>query len=80
MARLTLDLPDDLRARLRSSATRRGVSETDLIQEAVQAYLGGETPPTPGSCLALVQDLCGSLDGPADLSTNPTHMEGYGRS
>ena len=60
---------DHLRDRLRTSATRRGVTETELIQEAVQAYLAGEKPPAPGSCLELVQDLCGSLDGPADLST-----------
>jgi hypothetical protein len=27
-----------------------------------------------------IKHLAGVIDGPGDLSTNPKHMEGYGRS
>jgi tetratricopeptide (TPR) repeat protein len=30
------------------------------------------------SCHDLAQDLCGSIHGTGDLSTNPTYMEGFG--
>jgi|GEM_PF-593083 len=30
------------------------------------------------SALSLVKHLAGSLTGPADLSSNPAHMKGYG--
>jgi predicted transcriptional regulator len=33
-----------------------------------------------GSFLDGIEHLVGSVDGPSDLSTNPKHMEGYGRS
>ena len=31
------------------------------------------------SCHDLMQDVCGSFEGPPDLSTNPKYMEGFGR-
>jgi plasmid stability protein len=42
--RTTLKLPDDLDARLRHEAARRGVSISDVSREAIEAYLVG----TPG--------------------------------
>jgi hypothetical protein len=35
--------------------------------------------PKPGSVLDLASDLCGCVVGPADLSTNPKYMGGYGK-
>jgi plasmid stability protein len=39
--RTTVKLPDDLDARLRHEATRRGVTIADVTREALEAHLGG---------------------------------------
>ncbi|HUG85303.1 MAG TPA: CopG family transcriptional regulator [Euzebya sp.] len=41
MRRTTVMLPDDVDARLRYEARRRGVSLADLAREAIVAYLPG---------------------------------------
>ena len=38
----------------------------------------GRRKAAPPSALSLVKHLAGSLTGPADLSSNPAHMKGYG--
>lgn len=40
MKRTTVKLPDDLDARLRHEAGRRGVTIADLTREAIEAHLG----------------------------------------
>jgi hypothetical protein len=39
MKRTTVKLPDDLDARLRHEAARRGVTVSDLTREAIEAHL-----------------------------------------
>lgn len=41
MQRTTVKLPDDLDARLRHEAVRRGVTVSQLTREAIEAHLGG---------------------------------------
>lgn len=41
MKRTTLKLPDDLDARLRHEAERRGTTVSALTREAIEAHLGG---------------------------------------
>ncbi|MCA1601464.1 MAG: ribbon-helix-helix domain-containing protein [Acidobacteria bacterium] len=41
MKRTTVKLPDDLDARLRHEAARRGTTVSDLTREAIDAHLGG---------------------------------------
>lgn len=79
MKQVTLQLPEELEQQLTQLAQTQGRSETDLIQVAVEIFLAQHQLPfgTP-SCLDLVQDLAGSLDGPPDLATNPRYMEGFG--
>ena len=45
--------------------------------EPIEDLIGVEAE--QGSVLAQTEDLCGSVDGPEDLSTNPKHMEDYGK-
>jgi predicted transcriptional regulator len=40
MKRTTVKLPDDLDAKLRHEADRRGVTISDLTREAIEAHLG----------------------------------------
>ena len=43
MQRTTVKLPDDLDARLRHEAQRRGTTVSELNHEAIEALLGGPT-------------------------------------
>ena len=38
--RTTIKIPDELDARLRNEAERRGITISELTREAIQAYLG----------------------------------------
>lgn len=41
MKRTTVKLPDDLDARLRHEAARRGVTVSEITREAIAGHLGG---------------------------------------
>lgn len=41
MQRTTVKLPDELDARLRHEASRRGITVSELTREAIDAHLGG---------------------------------------
>ncbi len=41
MRRTTVKLPDDLDARLRHEAQRRGITVSELTREAIEGHLGG---------------------------------------
>jgi hypothetical protein len=64
MKRTTIKLPDDLDARLRHEAARRGITISELSREAIAAHLGaGGTRPVR------VLGAAGSLSsGTGDLS------------
>lgn len=79
MQTLSLKLPDTLLQEINEISEERGISKSSFIREAVTQYLhGGSTSPQSGSFLDLASDLCGSVAGPKDLSTNKKHLEGYG--
>jgi predicted DNA-binding protein len=44
MKRTTVKLPDDLDARLRREARRRGTTISEVTREAIEAHLGGGVP------------------------------------
>jgi predicted transcriptional regulator len=41
MKRTTVKLPDDLDARLRHEAARRGITVSELTREAIEVHIGG---------------------------------------
>jgi plasmid stability protein len=47
MAQLTLTLPDELHARLRTIAEARGVSVEQVVREAVERDMAAQHPPEP---------------------------------
>ncbi len=79
MRTITLKLPDGLAARVSATVRRRGMSTSALVREALEDRLGREKLDHAGSCLELAADLRGVLVGPADLSSNPRRLKGYGR-
>ncbi|MDQ3980431.1 MAG: ribbon-helix-helix domain-containing protein [Actinomycetota bacterium] len=44
MKRTTVKIPDELDARLRHEAKRRGTTVSELTREAIEAHLGGGRP------------------------------------
>lgn len=67
--------------KIKRLAERKGTTQKAAVLEAVERELAedGAEEPQPGSVLKLTEDLCGSVEGPEDLSTNPKHMEDYGK-
>jgi Arc/MetJ-type ribon-helix-helix transcriptional regulator len=79
MKNVSIKLPEALDANLNEAVRRRGLSKSEIVREALQAYLAGKNGHQAESCLDLARDLWGSLEGPADLSHNRKHLEGYGQ-
>jgi len=86
--RTTLDLPDDLFRRLEARAALEGLKLKELIARYVAWGLKlPSVPESPDSdeepfvsAYDLMQDGCGIVSsGVGDLSTNPEHMEDFGR-
>lgn len=74
-----MKIPDQLDARLERMAQDRGTSKSDLVRRALEAHLDDLEGPGPASVGRLAADLVGCVEGPADLSTSPRHLEDFGR-
>ena len=75
---LTLDLPDDVLARLRSEARRRGVSLDTLVAELAAALPEPEDPETPRRKLGFFA-LGSSTDGRSAADADEILAEGFGQ-
>jgi hypothetical protein len=75
---LSVKLSPEIDSELDAAARRRGVSRSFLVREALVAYFAGQRESRPRRFGELAADLAGSCPGPADLSTDPRHMEGFG--
>lgn len=78
MKTLSLKLPDELDTRLSAIAKRQRSNKSEVVRNALDAYLTKETMPQQGSVLVLAGDLVGVLEGPGDLSHSDDHLGGYG--
>jgi hypothetical protein len=75
MKTISVKLPDSLATWLSRRASELGRPQSDLVREALQRSKEG----TGGAnCHDLFADVCGVIDGPKDLSTNPKHLNGFG--
>ena len=79
----TVDLPDDLLRRAKSSAALQGRKLRELLQEGLERVLNEPEPQTSKSsapsAFDLMQDGCGIVSsGVGDLSCNPKHLEQFG--
>ncbi len=77
MRAISIKLPDPLERKLDALAKARGQNRSEVIRDAIEAFAGGPEKP---SAFDAIRHLVGCLDdeGPADLATNPEHMEGLG--
>ena len=81
MNALTIKIPLALESQLRNASQRLQMSRSELVRRALEAYLNrpNDGPQAP-SALSLAGDLAGCFDGgPADLASNPKHLEGFGQ-
>jgi len=83
--RISIRIPETLGQRLRHRSRMRGQPESELVREALETYLGQTTEARPAYELAEEAGLIGCIGrGPKapakDLSTNPRHFEGFGKS
>ena len=75
MKTLTVKLPEALAAWLFRRSRELGRPQSDLVRDALQRASEGAGG---GSCHDLFGDVCGVIEGPKDLSTNPRHLSGFG--
>jgi hypothetical protein len=71
-------VPDELRKRLDAAAESSGVTQSELLRRALEAYLEARAAPE-GTFGDLASEFCGVGDGPSDLSTSTRHLARYGK-
>jgi Arc/MetJ-type ribon-helix-helix transcriptional regulator len=79
-SRISVRLDKDTQRRLDEAVRATGKNESELVRDALTAFLLNQ--PSADNCLQLAQrhGLIGRARGlPADLSTNRAHFEGFGR-
>ncbi len=80
MERINVRVDPRLKHQLEAEAREKGVSPSDIIRQALQEHVQKQPPHESAYDLAKRLGILGSAKGlPADLSTNPAHMEGFGR-
>lgn len=79
MKSLSVKLPDPLFEQLMAKAQLRATTHSDLVRAALTAYLHADDSEPIASCAHVGKRWTGIMSGPGDLSTNPAHMEGFGR-
>lgn len=78
--RITVRVPQALTARLRSRSRAKGTTESELVREALENYLGHSEEERSAYELAEEAGIIGSVRrAPKDLSTNRRHLKGFGK-
>lgn len=81
MNTLTIKIPPALEKELLQMSEQAHLSKSEVVRRALVAYMGQRATPTSFvSALDQAGDLVGCFGGaPADLSTNPTWLDGFGK-
>jgi predicted transcriptional regulator len=78
MRALSIKLPDPLFYDLTQRAKTAATSQSEIIRLALAAYLASDPAASTDSCAGRASRWIGMGQGPADLSTNPAHLQGFG--
>jgi predicted DNA-binding protein len=79
--RITVRVPQALTARLRNRSRAEGTTESELVREALENYLGNSGIERSAYDLAEEAGIIGFVrNAPRDLSTNPRYLKGFGKS
>jgi predicted transcriptional regulator len=79
MKAVSIKLPEPLFHYLAQRAKTSASTQSEVIRAALSAYLHGDAQPSTASCADRAQRWAGMMQGPADLSTNPKHLDGFGQ-
>jgi predicted DNA-binding protein len=79
MNTISVKIPHRLKLRVESESSRRGLSRSRLIREALEQAFGKEKRIPDATVFDLTKDLCGSVrGGPRDLASNKKYLDRYG--
>ena len=79
MATITCKIPERLDAELKTVAEKRRVSKSKVVREAIESVLKQEKRGRL-SAHDVLKEGCGIVKrGPRDRSSNPKHLESFGR-
>ena len=79
MNTISVKIPHSLKLRMERESSRRGLSKSRLIREALEHALDSATQIRGATVYDLTRDLCGSArGGPRDLASNKKHLADYG--
>lgn len=79
MSTLTIKIPPQLEQEIVRASAQEHLSKSELVRRALVAYVNQRKGATIISALDQAGDLVGCFSGgPSDLSSNPTHMDGFG--
>jgi Arc/MetJ-type ribon-helix-helix transcriptional regulator len=77
---LSVKVPEALERKLVAVVRKRGRRKSAVVREALERYLEESGEARRGSFLELAGELAGCVtDAPADLSSNPRHLAGFGK-
>lgn len=79
MDTLTLKIPKELKTKLNRLAKEKGVTQSEIVRKALQDLIADDAFRLDGAFLDFAEDLAGSVEGPAQLSTDKKFLEGYGK-
>ena len=80
MGTVSVKLPSELAARLDAAVTKRRTTRSRYLRAIIESHLDRSADDQRGSAFARAGKLVGGLESaPADLSTNPKYLKGYGR-
>jgi hypothetical protein len=80
MERINVRVDPRLKQQLEAEARDLGVRPSDIVRQALEEHLQKQPPRESAYDLAKRIGILGVFKGgPSDLSTNPEHMEGFGR-
>jgi hypothetical protein len=80
MERINVRVDQRLKQELEAEAREKGVRPSVIVRQVLEEHMRSRA--RRSNCLELAESLglIGSAKGlPTDLSTNPEHMEGFGR-
>jgi metal-responsive CopG/Arc/MetJ family transcriptional regulator len=79
--RITVRIPNALTARLRSRSRAKGTTESELVREALETFLGKTNEERSAYELAEESGIIGMVESaPQDLSSNARHFKGFGKN
>ena len=80
MNTISIKIDPELERALVLASEREHLSKSEVMRRALVSYLNQRSAAAAPSALDLVGDLAGCFSGgPADLSSNPRHLDDFGR-